>query len=67
MMCLINCSKLNNIYWLLAVFTPLWIAEEVVGAIPNNELHINEGCGHAFHWEKIEDFNLRVRNWLMSL
>ena len=48
------------------VFTPLWMAEEVAVAIPNAELHIYEGCGHAFHWEKIEDFNLRVINWIMD-
>ena len=48
------------------VFTPLWMAEELAGAIPNAELHIYEGCGHAFHFEKIEDFNLRVRNWLIN-
>lgn len=47
-------------------FTPLWMAEELAGAIPNAELHIYEGCGHAFHWEKIKDFNLRVRNWLIN-
>ena len=48
------------------VFIPQWMVEEVAGAIPNAELHVYEGCGHAFHWEKIEDFNLRVRNWIME-
>jgi pimeloyl-ACP methyl ester carboxylesterase len=48
------------------IFTPAWMAEEVAGAIFNAELHLYEGCGHAFHWEKIEDFNLRVRNWLIA-
>lgn len=48
------------------VFTPLWMAEEVAGAIPNAELHLYDGCGHAFHWEKIADFNVRISNWLMD-
>ena len=48
------------------VFIPQWMVEEVAVAIPNAELHVYEGCGHAFHWEKIEDFNLRVRNWIMD-
>ena len=48
------------------IFTPAWMAEEVAGAISNAELHLYEGCGHAFHWEKIEDFNLRVRNWMIA-
>ncbi len=42
------------------------MAEEVVGAIPNAELYMYDGCGHAFHWEQIEDFNQRVRNWLID-
>jgi pimeloyl-ACP methyl ester carboxylesterase len=48
------------------IFTPKWMAEEVVGAIPNAELYMYDGCGHAFHWEQIEDFNQRVRNWLID-
>lgn len=48
------------------IFTPLWMAEEVAEAIPHAEHYVYEGCGHAFHWERIEDFNLRVRNFLMD-
>jgi pimeloyl-ACP methyl ester carboxylesterase len=48
------------------IFTPAWMAEEVAGAIPNAELHLYEGAGHAFHWEQIEDFNPRIKNWLLS-
>ncbi|MBF9255082.1 alpha/beta fold hydrolase [Pontibacter sp. 172403-2] len=48
------------------IFTPPWMAEEVVGAIPNAKLHLYEKSGHAFHWENIEDFNPLVRNWLMA-
>lgn len=47
-------------------FTPVWMAEEVASAIPAAELHLFEGCGHAFHWEKIETFNPQVRDWLVS-
>lgn len=46
------------------VFTPKWMAEEMVGALPDATIHLYEGAGHAFHWERIEDFNPRVSNWL---
>jgi pimeloyl-ACP methyl ester carboxylesterase len=48
------------------IFTPVWMAEEVAGAIPNAELHLYEGAGHAFHWERIEDFNPRIKKWIME-
>jgi pimeloyl-ACP methyl ester carboxylesterase len=48
------------------IFTPVWMAEEITGAIPNAELHLYESSGHAFHWEQLEDFNPRVRNWLLN-
>jgi pimeloyl-ACP methyl ester carboxylesterase len=47
-------------------FTPPWMAREVASRIPCCDLHLYEGAGHAFHWECIEDFNPRVRNWLLS-
>ena len=47
-------------------FTPVWMAEEVAGAMPNAELHLYERSGHAFHWENVADFNPRVRDWLLS-
>lgn len=47
-------------------FTPVWMAEEVAGALPNADLHLYERSGHAFHWENIVDFNPRVRNWLLE-
>jgi pimeloyl-ACP methyl ester carboxylesterase len=46
------------------IFTPVWMAEEVAARIPGCDLHLYEGAGHAFHWECIEDFNPRVREWL---
>lgn len=48
------------------IFTPVWMSEEVAGAIPGSELHFYDEAGHAFHWECIEDFNPRVRNWLLT-
>ncbi len=48
------------------IFTPVWMSEEVAGAIPNSELHLYDEAGHAFHWECIEDFNPRIRNWLVA-
>jgi pimeloyl-ACP methyl ester carboxylesterase len=48
------------------IFTPVWMAEELAGGMQNAELHLYENSGHAFHWEQIEDFNPRVRDWLMS-
>ena len=47
-------------------FTPLWMTREVAGAIPNSTLHTYPRSGHAFHWENIEDFNPRVRQWLLA-
>ncbi|QJW89273.1 alpha/beta hydrolase [Spirosoma taeanense] len=47
-------------------FTPVWMSNEVAGAIPGCELHLYEEAGHAFHWECIDDFNPRVRNWLLN-
>ncbi len=48
------------------IFTPLWMGEEVAAAIPNSETHFYDGAGHAFHWEKMDDFNPRVRQWLLA-
>ena len=48
------------------IFTPRWMAEEVASGINGAELHLYPGAGHAFHWERIGDFNPRVRNWLAA-
>jgi pimeloyl-ACP methyl ester carboxylesterase len=45
-------------------FTPQWMTREVAEAIPNAELHLYKESGHAFHWENLEDFNPRIRDWL---
>ena len=48
------------------IFTPEWMASAVAAAIPNSELHLYDGCGHAFHWEQMADFNVRINNWLLA-
>ena len=48
------------------IFTPPWMSTEVAAGIPNAQLHLYPGAGHAFHWERIDDFNPRVRDWLMD-
>ena len=48
------------------IFVPPWMVEEVAAGIPNAELHMYPGAGHAFHWERIEDFNPRVADWLLA-
>lgn len=47
-------------------FIPAWMAEEIARTIPGCELHLYDQAGHAFHWEKIEDFNPRVLQWLQT-
>jgi pimeloyl-ACP methyl ester carboxylesterase len=48
------------------IFTPPWMAIEVAGAISGAELYMYDGCGHAFHWEQITDFNEKINNWLLD-
>lgn len=48
------------------IFTPRWMSEEVAVGIPQCDLHLYPGAGHAFHWERIDDFNFRIRDWLIA-
>ncbi|MFT4547384.1 MAG: pimeloyl-ACP methyl ester carboxylesterase [Pseudoalteromonas tetraodonis] len=48
------------------IFTPPWMGEEVASNIPNCESHFYDDAGHAFHWEAMDDFNPRIREWLKS-
>jgi len=48
------------------MFTPKWMGEEVAAAIPNSEKHLYPDAGHAFHWECMDDFNPRIREWLAA-
>lgn len=45
-------------------FTPSWMSEEIAQRIPQCQLHLYDDAGHAFHWERIDDFNPRVLKWL---
>lgn len=47
-------------------FTPSWMTREVAEGIPDAELYLYKESGHAFHWENLDDFNPRVRDWLMK-
>ena len=42
------------------------LPEEVHAALPDSELHLYDDAGHAFHWECMDDFNPRVRDWLLE-
>lgn len=48
------------------IFTPPWMAREVADGVHGADLHLYPGAGHAFHWERIADFNPRVRDWLLA-
>lgn len=48
------------------IFTPAWMAHEIVEAIPQCDLHLYEKAGHIFHFERLDDFNPRVRDWLLA-
>jgi pimeloyl-ACP methyl ester carboxylesterase len=47
-------------------FTPIWMSEEVAQLIPDCDLYFYDFAGHAFHWERLEDFNSRVLKWLIE-
>jgi pimeloyl-ACP methyl ester carboxylesterase len=42
------------------------MSEEVAAAIPGADLHLYDDAGHAFHWEKLDDFNPRTTEWLLA-
>jgi len=48
------------------IFTPPWMGEEIAGAIPGAERHLYTDAGHAFHWERIDDFNPRIAQWFLD-
>ncbi|NNE76615.1 MAG: alpha/beta hydrolase [Pricia sp.] len=48
------------------IFIPEWMVREVAEGIPNCDVYLYENTGHAFHWEKLDDFNPRVMKWLKS-
>ena len=46
------------------IFTPSWMAEEIVAELPRSEMHLYPDSGHAFHWENLDDFNRRVSEFI---
>lgn len=48
------------------IFTPRWMAEELAAHIPNNELHLFDNAGHAFHWECLDGFNAKSTEFLLK-
>jgi pimeloyl-ACP methyl ester carboxylesterase len=46
------------------VFTPLRFARQLAAAIPGARLEIFDEAAHAHHWERLEDFNALVKEWL---
>ncbi len=45
------------------IFTPQWMGDEIAKAIPGADRHLYPDAGHAFHWERIDDFNPRITAW----
>ncbi len=49
------------------IFTPLHYAEEIHRRIAGSELFILPGCGHAHHWEAVEQFNARTLAFMQGV
>jgi pimeloyl-ACP methyl ester carboxylesterase len=48
------------------IFTPLWCAEELHYHIPGSQLRVFSDCGHAHHWEKVDEFNRVMLEFLLE-
>ncbi|MEZ4905874.1 MAG: alpha/beta hydrolase [Spirosomataceae bacterium] len=46
------------------IFTPAWIWR--MKSLPHCDLYLYEKAGHVFHFERLNDFNPRVRDWLLE-
>jgi pimeloyl-ACP methyl ester carboxylesterase len=46
------------------VFTPPRFAHRLAGAIPGARLELFEGAAHTHHWERLDEFNTLVEEWL---
>jgi pimeloyl-ACP methyl ester carboxylesterase len=46
------------------VFTPIELSQQLAHLIPDAELKIYDGLGHAHHWEQLERFNADLLEWL---
>lgn len=47
-------------------FIPSWMSEEVAERIPDCEIRLYPGTGHAFHFERVEEVNEKVLEWLRA-
>lgn len=47
-------------------FVPDWMLREIADEIPHSTLYLYKDAGHAFHWEHIEDFNPRIKKWIIA-
>jgi pimeloyl-ACP methyl ester carboxylesterase len=48
------------------IFTPLAFSKEIAERIPNAELVIWPDAGHAVHWEVLDQFNARSRDFMLA-
>ncbi|MFB0561235.1 MAG: alpha/beta fold hydrolase [Candidatus Lokiarchaeia archaeon] len=46
------------------ILTPIWYAEEIASRIPNAELKVLHGCGHGLNFEKVNELNKIVLDFL---
>jgi len=48
------------------IFTPLDYSEVIAEKVADATLHVLAGCGHACHWEKLEEFNRRTLEFMQE-
>jgi pimeloyl-ACP methyl ester carboxylesterase len=46
------------------IFTPPRYARQLAEVIPGARLEVFDGLGHTHHWERLDDFNRLVQEWL---
>lgn len=49
------------------IFTPPVYSEEIHAGIPNSELWRVPGTGHAVHWEVLDEFNAKSRDFMQGV
>ena len=48
------------------IFTPLAFSKEIASGIPGAELAMWPNSGHAVHWEVLDEFNARSRDFMLA-
>jgi pimeloyl-ACP methyl ester carboxylesterase len=48
------------------IFTPLSFSQAIHERIPGSELAVWPGAGHAVHWEVLDEFNARTRDFMLK-